>query len=473
MLHRVLAPFARVTDVATGGTGAGRVPDGLRDLRADWEAIPQALAQAGLRFADLPAFLVLGLSLPEEERFFAAAHRRWTVVSPRAGREASVRAYADAEAVFLVTSTAGALAAQRELPPETPEVGDAGVPASQDAGLATLDPGATAPGGGFGNFGGGGVLGGMAGGPPAGGFGAPAGGGDAGLQTLDPGAGMPGGGNPLATLGGTFGAARPAPAVLDPNGDEGRRGRSRLAALCDWIAGTRGDGPPLSGVLLAMPLNWTDPPRHGNAERLPAAAGDDLDTVGRATGTSLPVSVVFTGLEQWPGARELINRGSVQNAAFRDSRAGTRFPPGRDLTGDAAGWALRSALAWFRGWTYASFSPDPRAPDNRPMYRLVSEMRSRTGPLAGDLETALDGRLGDGGARLTGVYFSAAGRQERERAFVQGILKRMEDTASDAAWTPARLAADRRRTALAWVLLLIAAALLAGCGWLVWRLVEG
>ena len=409
-------------------------------LRRDWEEALRQLDRAGLSVREAPLFLTVGLSRAEEPRFFAAAGREWTVAAPApADADAVLRVYADPDGVYVACRGVGAAAAQR------------GLKATPADGL---------------------------GGPGAGGPGAPPGG-----------DGSPPASPPPAPPSAPP-ANPPARVAVPPLDAPGRRAALRQTAyLCERIARERGDLCPANGALAAVPLIWSDPlgpdafPSNaagggsagggaaavaGGAAGLPKAIADDLSAAAAVWGQSFPACVAFTGLERLRGAEELIARGERLAPGFADSRAGTRFPAGRDLDPQTAAWAVGKLRGWVVGWTDRALAEslpvgpaDPAVDRNGQLVRLVSDVRRRAETLTAQLGAALaTGEHGAAPPRLAGVYCCGTGSGGGGAAFVAGVLRRLEDVQDWVAWLPERLARDRRRTTAAYLLLALAVALL-------------
>ena len=380
-------------------------------LRRDWEEALRQLDRAGLSVREAPLFLIVGLSRAEEPRFFAAAGREWAVAAPAAA-DAVLRVYADPDGVYVACRGVGAAAAQRGLK-ATPADG----------------PGGAAPPG-----------------PP-----------------------------PVPPVSSSSPPPPVAPRALD---EPGRRAALRQTkALCERIARERGDLCPANGALAAVPLIWSDPAGGGAAAgegsaagagraALPRAIADDLRAAAAVWGQSFPACVAFTGLERLHGAEELIARGERLAPGFADSRAGARFPAGRDLDARTAAWAVAKLRSWVVGWTDRALAEslpvgpaDPAVDRNGQLVRLASDVRRRAETLTSQLGAALATGERDAPPQLAGVYCCGTGGGDGA-AFVAGVLRRLEDVQDWVAWRPERLARDRRRTAAAHFLSALAVALL-------------
>ncbi len=196
----------------------------------------------------------------------------------------------------------------------------------------------------------------------------------------------------------------------------------------------------------------------------------DLETALTSFGLAFPATVAMTGFERTAGLRQFVERGMKFNAKFLDSRAGSKFPLGASVDQNAAKWAIDAGLQWFRDWCYSLFSQNMAEASNGPVYRLLCELQTRREALARQLQQAFDGLSGTDAIRLAGVYYCTAGRSERDRAFVQGIFRKLVDGQDDVAWTDERLQTDARRRTLAVVGLCVAAVFLAIDGYLLYSL---
>jgi hypothetical protein len=78
----------------------------------------------------------------------------------------------------------------------------------------------------------------------------------------------------------------------------------------------------------------------------------------------------------------------------------------------------------------------------------------------------------DGPLLFAGCYLAGTGRNPDQQAFVPGVFERLTENQGVVAWTQTAVADDdsyRRKTAMGYVVLALAAAGLAGAAWLLWQ----
>lgn len=446
------------------------------DIRRAWEAGLAALDRVGLDVQWLPVFIVVGAG-DEEDSLFRAARMSWKTTAPGREDAAPVRVFATEEAIFISCTGAGAVAAQRTAVAEPASGGmdQTQRPPGAGAHSETIDPTAHSPrpqpAGGVATidpsmwssdsadsaprqaaFGAGTMV-------------APG----SATGTLMPGAGAPGGGilaglQPGAARSATASAVRPLSQA------ETELASRRFEYLCGLISEARGEFCPINGMLLVLPLAWAGLPAGADADRVANTAHLDLETALRSFGLAFPATVAMTGFERTSGLRQFVERGMKLNAKFLDSRAGSKFPLGAGVDANSSKWAIEAGLQWFRDWCYSLFSQNMADASNGPVYRLLCELQTRREALARQLQHVFDGLSGTDAIRLAGVYYCTAGRSERDRAFVQGIFRKLVDGQDDVAWTEERLRIDARRRTLAAVGLCVAALFLAIDGFLLYLL---
>jgi hypothetical protein len=247
----------------------------------------------------------------------------------------------------------------------------------------------------------------------------------------------------------------------------------RLEYLCGLITTARGEYCPINGMLLVLPLAWAGLTPGSDTDRITRSAREDVETAYRAFGLAFPTTVAITGFEKTSGLRQFVERGMRLNSKFLDSRAGSKFPPGAAIDETSARWVIDAGVQWFRDWCYSLFSQNLSDTTNGLLYRLLCELQTRRDPLIRQLQLTFEGVSGAEAARLAGVYYCAAGRSERDRAFVQGIFRKLVDAQDDVAWTEDRLKTDSRRRSLAVAGLAAAVALIAADGYLLYALFDG
>jgi hypothetical protein len=401
----------------------------------------------------------------------------WKTTAPGREDAAPVRIFATEEAIFISCTGAGAVAAQRTAVAEPAQDGmdrtqrppgagahsetldpSAMVPRAQTSGgVATIDPsmfsaGDAEPAPRSPAFGAGTIV-------------APG----AAAGTLMPGAGAATGGILAGLQPGSMKAAS-ASSVRPLAQAEAELASRRLEYLCGLVSDVRGEFCPINGMLLVLPLAWAALPPGADADRIVNTAHLDMETALHSFGLAFPATVAMTGFERTAGLRQFVERGMKLNAKFLDSRAGSKFPLGAVVDQNAAKWAVDAGLQWFRDWCYSLFAQNMSDSSNGPVYRLLCELQTRREALARQLQLVFDGLSGTDAARLSGVYYCTAGRSERDRAFVQGIFRKLVDGQDDVAWTEDRLKRDAQRRTLAIAGLCIAALFFVIDGYLVYSL---
>lgn len=448
------------------------------DIRRAWEAGLAALDRVGLDVQWLPVFMVVGAG-EEEDSLFRAARMSWKTTAPGREDAAPVRIFATEEAIFISCPGAGAVSAQRTAVAEPAQDGMDRTQRPPGAGAhsETIDPDAMAPrahlAGGVATIDPATFSAGIAeSAPRSAAFGtgtmvAPG----AATGTLMPGSGAPTGGilaglQPGAAKATALGVVRPLSQA------ETELASRRLEYLCGLISEARGEFCPINGMLLVMPIAWAGLPAGADADRIVNTAHLDLETALRSFGLAFPTTVAMTGFERTSGLRQFVERGMKLNSKFLDSRAGSKFPLGAGIDQHSAKWAIDAGLQWFRDWCYSLFAQNMSDSSNGPVYRLLCELQTRREALARGLQLIFDGLSGADAIRLAGVYYCTAGRSERDRAFVQGIFRKLVDGQDDVAWTVERLRDDVRRQRLAIAGLFVAALFLVIDGFLIYSLVR-
>lgn len=423
-------------------------PDGTSDfpqLEQDWQEILTALEQERLSIAELPLFLVNGLTPDQEANAFVAVFENlpeggWKAIAPAPGSAATVRAYANDSAIYLCTSGIGATSAQLGKLSKGQSPRATARPRMQHdinsvSGTIRADEG-----------------------PPM----------DAGkspLQTLSsqepavapigyrqeaelspmatmlPGAMK----NLMETMRGltiniSKGVGRQK---LDPlSSIELLAGRRQLQFLCSMISSARFPWIGINGLLQAIPLSWASSTQYAGS--LAPSIRSDIQEIHTSLHLQCPLVAVVTELDDVTGVREFIQRGERLAPGLRKSRAGSSFPAGAEVNERNAEWLVDAGLRWFRGWTYRAFSEDLDSRENTRLFQMVCELGERREGLKLILREAFYKTL-QPAARLQGLYFAATGKSNTEQGFIPGLLEKLPQCQNDVAWNPAWIASRQQR----------------------------
>ena len=426
------------------------------DIESDWQAIQTALDREGLFLDELPLFLVNGLT-PDQEKsafdaaFDAASEMTWRVLgAPFNSPNAALRVYASDNAIYLSCTNVGTTNLQHgKISRETataPQVAS-GVTGTIKAGAALqskspiiqpLKGPAT------------GTIVSLSGPEPGIGNEAPAarpGGIGEFFRTM-----APGGLNwaQRTVLPGTFVNKGFGKQRLEPLGPlDIEVGNRRMAFLCQLIDKSRYPYCQINGLIQAYPLSWASDADY--SRKLAPAIRNDLATVHGCFQLQFPVVAVVTEVDVIAGVKDFLMRSERLQPGLRRSRAGASYVPGAEPTEANAQWIVDKGMEWFRGWIYTAFSADLDNHDNPKLFQMMCEISQRRAALAALISSTMY-KVCSPGIRLHGVYFAATGRLQQEQGFIRGVLDKVIDSQSLLAWTPLRLAEEKRSGVLTIIL---------------------
>lgn len=429
------------------------------DIDEAWNEAMQALAENGIRIADVPLFLILGRAegpdgiemahkaMKGEETLFRAANLKLVVKQTPSRLSAPVRVYATHDAVYVTCVGASLLGRQAAI-----LAGEADLRRLEEAGDVTddMDP--------FKSYG---------------------------METLRPGSREK---NVIGMLAKTRGrelSGREKRALRKQAGfrltellsdtPEVERQTARLQHLCRLINRDRQPYCPVNGFLLLVPYAATD--SEAEAEQTAAVCHRDMATLRRALRVHCPVFALVCDLETTLGFREFIKRLRPED---RNRRVGQRFPLAANVNGDVLLDKVDSAVEWLsnnllREWVYKLFrvesasaeSYEPTVTGNARLYELLNEMRERSPRLSAIVKRALEAEA-NGNLLFGGCYVAGTGS---EPAFVAGVFQRLIDHQNAVTWTDAAFLDDARSHRLTTtgytVLIILGLAVLAIGGYLI------
>ena len=442
------------------------------DIESDWQEIQSALDREGLFLDELPLFLVNGLT-PDQEKsaFEAASGITWRVSgSPFNRPNAAVRVYANENAIYLSCTNVGTTNLQQGKISRESSAGPQaapGVTGTRKAGAALpqgspiirpltgpstgtivsfADPEppvgeetSVAKPGGFGEF----------------------------FRTMAPGGldwanrtVMPG---RLINKG--FGKQR-----LEPLGPlDIEVGNRRMAFLCHLIEKSRYPYCQINGLIQAYPMSWASDAEY--SRKLAPAIRNDLAIVHECFQLQFPVVAVVTEVDVIAGVKDFLMRSERLQPGLRRTRAGASYVSGAEPTEANAQWIVGKGMEWFRGWVYTAFSADLDNRDNPKLFQMMCEISQRRSAMAALISSTLY-KVCSPGIRLQGVYFAATGRSQQEQGFIRGVLDKVIDSQSLLAWTPLRLAQQKRSGLLTMILSCLSLVMLVVAIWIyavLWR----
>jgi hypothetical protein len=454
------------------------------DIAYAWNAGLQALQENGLDCNAIPIFLVLGSSGEHQEKALMQASGRAFRVFGAPQGPAPIHWYGCPDSIFLFCSEVGALSTLTQLVGEAQSKQEQTWTESMSS-ISAVPTGSSAP--------------------PA-----PSGGSEniQGTITMSdfphPGAAPPktpgpGGGEPANAQQGTMmfdqgvkpasespppsrPASQPAaPAVgrrLPRKKNEKResvtiptreamlQGR-RLRYLGRQIKSIRYPLCPINGILTLLSFECIELSRQ-QAQELEEAVRADLAALRQSTFLRCPVTALIADLEGERGFSELIRRVGRERAASQ--RFGKGYPLRTLATSEDLAALGAHVSGAFEDWIYMLFREDDAIsrPGNPLLYSLMCKIRCN---LKGRLTDILANCYGhepqsseaDSTKHLfSGCYFSATGDREEQRAFVAGVIDKLEDEQEEIEWSEDALRIEQRfrwMTYLAW---LLSAFLLAG-----------
>ncbi|MBY0228966.1 MAG: hypothetical protein K2W96_06790, partial [Gemmataceae bacterium] len=404
--------------------GPEREPAEFDDIGTAWAEACAALDGAGIRLDRVPAYLVLGKPGDGLEAAFAAARVPLRVrAAPRNG---PVQVFASADAVFVCCPGASLLPvlADRLLAlPTTP----AAETAMLDAPYEMPAEGALQP--------------------------------QAAVLLL---------GEP-EPLPGEKPAGRRASLLKDE--ETADRAARRLRQVCRHLARRRAPWCPANGILAFVPLEATDSPE--DATEVAGVLRHDLRTARAALQMDVPRFVVLSDLHRVAGFARLADPFRAEGGPARV--LGQHFPLSPDVPAAEVPATVEGGLAWVAddllprvvGQLMRRDGVPGETDANADLYRCLLELRQRLrllGRLAG---RAVSPETGEA-PMLAGAFGAGTGQDERQQAFLGGVLRLMAEGQDAVRWTPDALAEDGayHRYAITGYVLLIA--LVAATAWLVW-----
>ncbi len=258
--------------------------------------------------------------------------------------------------------------------------------------------------------------------------------------------------------------------VLTPNKlsrDELRLHQRRLQYFCTRLIRERGAYCPLNGMLQVIPLKWSESTAY---EPLLESVKQDLQMMHDSLHLQFPVVVLQSGLEELTGLPAFLERIQEMNPRLRDSRAGSSYPAGLVIDQNSTSWNVEKGLAWFRDWIYDAFAKSLGSPLNRPMYQLLCALFDRRARIARELQLTAGDLTVSKPIRLAGCYFAATGIDKSQQAFVNDVLQRLMQVQNEVAWMPDWRSHDRKLLWLAAIVALLTLVVVAGDGYLVWKI---
>lgn len=438
------------------------------DIDAAWQAGLAELQRHGLDLSEIPLFLILGSSDPQQEKAIIEACRLSLNVREVPVGPAALHWYANREGAYLFCSTVGSLshlaataqvaAASRPLSPAGP-LGLAPAPPSEDALFKTF-------------------LADKGGPPPS----MPQDSAPSVSERRPPDADEQ---EPVDNLRGTMlissgslrqgmlaGKGRGRSASLGGNRpitlsrDDAANEERRLEYLCQLIRRVRQPVCPGNGLLTLLPYSLL---ARGDSEcdAIQQALAGDLGVVARVFMLRCPVTAVVVGMEAEAGFRELVRR------VGRDPAANQRFGRGYRLNNLPTVERLQALTAHaagaFEDWVYNLFRErgSLSKPGNSRLYALLCRIRHT---VQQGLSRILSSAFSADSVRdahtetffFSGCYFSAVGESEDRQAFIRAVMQKLPQLQGELQWTEGALRAERRLQTVAQFLFGLDFLLLAG-----------
>jgi hypothetical protein len=448
--------------------GPDRQPGEFDDIERAWSGAMRELSRAGIGLRDVPVYLVLGKPASGLESFFAATRQPFQV-RHAPGPGGPLHVYANREAVFVTCEEASLLAVQaHRFEASEPE----------PSATAAADP----------------------------------------IDLLE----AVGGGNELAAqlpaevaagaalVGATEPAAAPAPAVEVPRtapaavlllGEpepepgqavSGSRRRAplikdeetvdlqarRLRHVCRLLVRERQPYCPVNGIVLLVPLGATG--GVVDASETASVCRQDLEVARSALQLDCPVLGVLCDADRLSGFSELA-RHFPEGQGGPARVLGQHFPLIPDVQPAEVQALIENGLAWVadallplvvgRLWRReGEEGVSDRAAAvqaNVHLYEFLQECRHRLRMLGRLLARAVV--RDEGPPLLGGCYVAGTGADERDQAFLAGVVRKLLEHQNDVAWTPTALAEDaayRRYARVGYVVLAGVVAAVAAILWM-------
>lgn len=244
----------------------------------------------------------------------------------------------------------------------------------------------------------------------------------------------------------------------------------RLTYLCQQINRFREPLCPINGVLTLLPFAAIDGGTD-DAEALQHAVKGDLTTLHYVLQVRCPVTALVTDMERQSGFRELMRRVGRERVAVQ--RFGRKYDC-RSLATETEMLALGELVCGtFEDWIYALFREDEALtrPGNQQLYHLLCQIRCTLKARLTDLlqgAFAYDAEQGSAEDALlfSGCYFAATGERADQRAFIGGILSKLDEEQEWVEWTTDALRREMRWERLAMVGLIVSVLLASGLIWM-------
>lgn len=400
--------------------GPDREPGEFEDIRSAWAEARSQLLAAGLALDEVPVFLVLGRPASDLETVFAAARVPLQVRGVPRRADAPLRVFASRDAIFVCCPGTGLL------PLNTDRLTAASGPQLPES--VDLLTGST---------------------PEAG-------------PALQPQVGAL-----LLTEPETAVAARPRLASLLKDEAAVDLQTRRLRHVCRLLVRDRAPLCPANGVLVLLPFEATDSAE--DATETAALLRHDLAVARAGLQLDCPRFVVLCDAQYERGFARLAAQFPEGSGPAR--LLGQNFPLAPDVPAAEVPAVIESGLRWVadsmlplvlgrlirREGEGEGVDRATAVRGNVELYRYLIAMRQRVYRLARLLALA----LAPDGAQpplLAGCYIAGTGQDEREQAFLAGVLRRAVEQQNTVRWSADALAEDRayHRYAVAGYLALIA-----------------
>lgn len=421
------------------------------EIDAAWQTGLDGLEREGLDFQRLPIFLVTGLTLQSERRFFEGCQWQWSVIEPPADRPTPIRFYANREGIFLACSGISASSLQawntRSSSSVAPAVAEGNSPASPGLAPGTMRgvPAAaidhTSTPRGF-SAGLGGTLKNIASMVQA---------------TLGP-----------RALSGISPTETPSnPDMRAISGAELEVCRSQMAHLAMILRRDR-TYCPINGVLQLIPFDWVT--RRRQHVTLVRSVRKDYEALSQTLHLQFPVVLGLVGIDELAGYDSYIRRCRDLDPQSLLARAGTSVATGAIFDEATSSYVSQMISNCFRDKAYESFLADLDNRSNSRVYNLVCALDDEVDNLKHLLQA-----LGNphpqplSEVRHAGAYLAGLGEVSEHRAFLLGLLAKMLNEQNQVAYTAAELRRDRLMYLMAIILFIASAGVFAGAGYLGWK----
>jgi hypothetical protein len=450
--------------------GPDRQPGEFDDIERAWSGAMRELSRAGIALTDVPVYLVLGRPAGGLESFFAATRQPFQV-RHAPGPGGPLHVYANREAVFVTCEEASLLAVQAgrfeasepepaaTAAPEPIELLEAVGGGDQFGALLPAEVAAGAA-----------LAGSVEPAAPA----APA-------PAVEPPKPTPAGvlllGEPEPEPGQAVAASRRRAPLIKDEETVDLQAR-RLRHVCRLLVRDRQPYCPVNGIVLLVPLGATG--GVVDASETASVCRQDLEVARTALQLDCPVLAVLCDADRLPGFSELA-RHFPEGQEGPARVLGQHFPLIPDVAVAEVQALIENGLAWVadallplvvgRLWRReGEEGVTDRAAAvqaNVHLYEFLQECRHRLRML---------GRLAaravirdEGPPLLGGCYAAGTGADERDQAFLAGVVRKLLEHQNDVTWTPTALAEDaayRRYARVGYVVLAAVVATVAAILWM-------